>query len=279
MKQKFSLIILTIIGLYLISFASALIVDSDFVTLYPGQSGKVKVDVENTNNFDVEDVSVSLILSNVPFTVEGSSTEVIDNINNDDSESVSFNLRASSDIKPGDYNIPYEIVYNDEDGNQSKQNGSFGIRVSAKTDLDFVAETENNIIGQQGKINLEIVNRGLGQIKSVSVELNPQGFEAISTKKIFVGTIDPEDSDFVTYDVIFKSANPTASAIITYKDFDNKDQTQTVNLPIKAYTEDEAIQLGLIKKSNTGLYIGIVVLIIILWILWKIFRRKRKTKE
>ncbi len=271
-----------ILFLYLLGalhLASALIVDSDFATIYPGEEETIDLEVENNLNYDLKDVSVSLILSDVPFTSVGSSTEIIDDIDEDDDESASFRLRASSDAAPGDYSIPYEIRYENEDDNETIQRGTFGIRISARTDLDFLVEAENNIIGQQGQITLEIINKGLGEIKAVSVEIQPQGFRPISKEKVFLGNIDAEDSDTVNFDVLFTSANPTVTAIIKYKDFDNNDQTETVNLQTRAYTSEEAADLGLTQRSNFVFWIVIVVLLVIVWIIWRVIRKRRKNNS
>ena len=181
------------LAIFLINLVSAVIVDAEYVTLYPGEEGSVTLNIENNENFDIEDVRISLDLSDVLFTSIGTSTKDTDDLDEDDDDSVRFTLRPSTDITPGDYDIPYAIKYtnsNDDTKNNTEQ-GSFGVRVSAKTDIDFSAETRDvAILGKEGQISLEIVNRGLGEIKSVSVELFPQGFELLSSNKIFIGIID-----------------------------------------------------------------------------------------
>ena len=270
------------LAIFLINLVSAVIVDAEYVTLYPGEEGSVTLNIENNENFDIEDVRISLDLSDVLFTSIGTSTKDTDDLDEDDDDSVRFTLRPSTDITPGDYDIPYAIKYtnsNDDTKNNTEQ-GSFGVRVSAKTDIDFSAETRDvAILGKEGQISLEIVNRGLGEIKSVSVELFPQGFELLSSNKIFIGTIDSDDSDTAVFDVVYKSSNPTLSAKITYKDFDNMDQAETVDIPIKVYTQDQALQLGLIKKSNTIFYVLGILILLILWYVWKKIKKKRKKEE
>lgn len=263
------------------SLASAVIVDTGFVTIYPGESGNIDLDVENNERFDIEDVSISLNLNGMPFTTIGSSEKNIDEIDRNDDDSVEFELRASTDITPGDYNIPYAIKYtNAENTNETfEKTGSFGLRVSAKTDLDFAIETnEDAIVGHQGRIILEIINRGLGEIKSVSVEVIPQGFELTSKEKTFIGSIEGDDSDTASFNVIYRATNPTFSAKITYKDFDNEDQTQTLSMPLNVYTEEQALQRGLIQGPNYTIYIiiGIIVLAFLIYRLRKKRKRSRR---
>ena len=221
-------------------------------------------------------------MSGLLFTTIGSSEKDVDDIDKDDDEKVSFNLRASIDIPPGDYNIPYVLKYVNEE-NKSKdleKTGSFGLRVSAETDIDFVVDVQDNaIVGEVGEISLEIINKGLGEIKSVSVQIFPQGFELLSKEKIFVGTIDADDSDTATFDVIYKTTNPVLSAKVEYKDFDNKDQTETVNLSFKVYTKEKALELGILKKPNYIVYLVIGILIVAFIIHRILKKRKRKNRR
>ena len=146
-------------------------------------------------------------------------------------------------------------------------------------DIDFSVEVDGNaIIGQDGRISLEIINKGLGEIKSVSVQIFPQGFELLSGDKIFVGTIDPDDSDTATFDVIYKTTNPTLSAKVDYKDFDNQDQAETVNLGFKVYTREQALELGIINNPNYTAYIVIGILVVAFFIYRRIRKRRKKNR-
>jgi hypothetical protein len=297
MNSNLSLIAFALIFLYSISFislASALIVDADYVTIYPGQEGDVDLNIENNENFDIEEIIVRLDLSGkkefnslgvlvsetpaLPFSVVGSSSETIDDINEDDDDSVSFTLKANTDITPGDYNIPYTITYFEQGENEElTEEGSFGIRVSAKTELDFSVEVRDNaIVGEEGQISLEIINMGLGEIKSLSVQVTPQGFELLSKDKIFVGTIDSDDTDLATFDVIYTGISPVLKAKVTYKDFDNNDQVENINIPFKVYTREEALQKGIIQQSNTMIYLIIIIVLIAAWFVYRRIRKARK---
>lgn len=288
MKLQSLPIILMLMFLLSLNLASAIVVDADYITIYSGEEGKVSVDIKNNEAFDIEYVSVQILLATVlpdgtpislPFTIVGSSERNIDEINEDDDDTVSFTLKASTDILPGDYNILYMITYfNAEESNATvkQKTGSFGLRVSAKTDLDFAVEVnENAIANEAGKISLEIINKGLGEIKSLSVQIFPSGFELLSKDKIFIGSISADDTDIASFDVIYKSTSPTLSAKIEYKDFDNNAQTKTVSLPIKVYSKEKALELGLIKNPNYFPYIIGGGIIIIWYVIRKIKKRKK----
>ena len=277
-----------LLGMFLLvvltaNLVSALVVDANYVTMYAGEQKSVSLQIDNNENFDIEDVSVSLVLDKLPFSAVGSSEKDVDDLNEGDDDSVSFTLRASNDITPGDYNIPYVVKYKnaDEDGiNASLQKtGTFGLRVTAKTELSFTAETEKNVINEKGKVSLKIINSGLGEIRFVNVKINPQGFTLLSSNEEYIGTVASDDFETSSFDVIFNSGNANLNAQVTYKDFDNKEQTENVNIPLKVYTRDEALKLGIIQKSNTMLYSGIVVAAILIWFIYRKIRKARKNKN
>jgi hypothetical protein len=284
MKNKINLLILGIIGFVfiLINLTSAIIIDAEYITTYPGEQKDIKIEIENNLNYDIERISLLLNLENTPFTAIGNSEKNLEELDEGDDDKFIFTLKSSTDITPGDYNIYYKLKYiNAEDSNSSQEEktGSFGIRVSAKTDIDFSIETKEAIIGKKGEVSLKIINKGLGKIKFVSVQLFPEGFELLSSDKIYIGNIDSDDSDFANFDVIFKNSNSKLNAKIEYKNFDNEDSSKIISIPIKVYTQEEALQLGLINKNTTGLYIGIIIFILIIWFIYRKIRKIRKKNK
>jgi len=267
--------------LFTISFVSAMTVTTvNQGKLYPGEATGISIDVKNTLDDDVEDVSLILDLSTTSFIPIGSSEDNVDDINEGDTETFNFDIKASQDIKPGDYNIPYTITYNNGSLIQSKK-GVIGITVGAKTELSYSADTETPVIGQKGKVILKIVNTGFGDIKFVTVKLNPSGFNLLTSDDAYIGTVSSDDFETADFNVVFKDKNARLNAVVEYRDFDNRKITQSVDIPLNVYTNDEAIELGIIQKSNTTIYAGILLVLIIAWVVYRVIvkRRKRKHRE
>jgi len=262
---------------FLISFTSAaLLVDSDYVTTYPGQGESVTLEVENNIGYDLTDVSVQILLP-ATFSSVGSSQKTED-IDDGDSEKFTFEIKTSSSTVPGDYNIPYLISYKSENNNLTKEQGTFGFRVSAETDLEFSSDVSNAIVDQKGKVSIKIINRGLAEIKFINVKIVPNGFDLLSSEEQYIGSIASDDSDTATFDVLFKQKSASVTANIYYKDFDNQEQAKTITLPLKVYTQQEALNLGLIKKSYTWVYILVVAILIVLWLIYRAWKKARKKK-
>ncbi len=277
MKKAIGIAILAILTIFMmIGLASAVVIKNvDTETLIPGDSARIKIVVENILDDDIEDVSLSLDLTGLPLSSIGSTEDIIPDIESDDEEDFGFIIRASNNAIPGDYNIPYTLTYKNL---TTPKTGTIGITISANADLTFSIDSENPVIGRQGKISLKIVNKGMADARFVSLRILPSGYILLSRSDIYIGEINSDDFETENFDVVFNSANPLLTAIVEYTDFDNSVISKNVNIPVTVYSEEKAIELGIIKKSNAKLYLGIAVGIILIWIIWKRIAKRRKRK-
>ncbi|MEK6824702.1 MAG: hypothetical protein AABY02_02500, partial [Nanoarchaeota archaeon] len=263
--------ILALLALAVLSFqlASAMTINSVSVdNISPGTEGVIRIEVENTLNELAKDINLNLNFQGLPFIPVGSSSGGVDELKEDDEENFAFRIRASNDVAPGDYQIPYVLTFRINSGPQTRE-GSIGISVNAQPELSYSADIENPIVGRQSKINLKIVNKGLADARFVSVNLNPSGFTLLSEKEVYIGTVDSDDFETATFEVIFTSEKPKLTATVEYTDFDNSKKLDEVNLPTKVYTQEKAIELGIIQRNNWPIYIGVIVALVILWLIWR----------
>src|SRR3989338_2420149 len=110
MKKLF----LFLFSLLLIPLVNAQIAIQSFESspsnILPGEEVQLKMILENVGKDDIENILVSLDLSQVPFAPLGSSTEkVIDKIKDDNEETIYFNLIALPNAEPQIYKIPVKI--------------------------------------------------------------------------------------------------------------------------------------------------------------------------
>jgi hypothetical protein len=157
--------------------------------------------------------------------------------------------------------------------------GSIGLTVRAQPQISFSVDAETPVIGSEGKINLKIINKGFADARFVSIKIIPSGYTVLSEEEIYIGTVDSDDFETAVFDVIFKKQNPDFNAIFEYTDFDNQKKTQQISLPIKVYTKEKALELGIIKKSNTFFYMVLTAGIIILWIIFRSIRKRKRMKR
>lgn len=278
--NKITLGVASILALILVtSLSSAVTITSvNADTLAPGSEGTIRVSVENKLSDTAKDVSLSLEFTNLQFIPTSSSSDSFDELKENDDGQFTFQVRAANTITPGDYQIPYTLTY--EVNNQAvTKKGSIGITVRAQPQISFSTDVETPVIGSQGKINLKIVNKGFADARFVSVRITPSGFTLLSEDEIYIGTVSSDDFETANFDVIFKSSNPKLSGIVEYTDFDNDKKILALDESIQVYTKDKAIELGIIKKNNTPLYIGIVIAILVIWLVIRSIRKRRRIKK
>ena len=264
-----------------IGLASGVTIESvDTTVLTPGADGTITVIIENIFNEDIEDVSLQLRYENLPFSSIGSSDQSADEINEDDDEKFIFQVRMAPDARPGDYEIPYLLTYKISGSDELKtRQGTLGVRIAGSPELIFSISTENSIENKPGKISFKIVNKGFADARFVSVKVTSPDFLLLSEEEVCLGTVDSDDFETAEFDVVFDRNPAQFKAVIEYKDFDNNDKTESVNLPLTIYSQKQALELGIIKKNNAVLIIGIVILLIIGIIIWRMVKKRMRLRK
>ena len=273
------LVILGIILIANLGLVSAVIVKSVFVDgLIPGGEGTIRMEIENNFEDDVTDVSLRLNLINTPFTPVGNSEFGVDELRNGEEEDFVFKIKAANDITPGDYQIPYIMEFK-EDEEIRKREGTIGVMVQGTTELSFSISTNTPVIGKRGKIDLKIINKGFNDADFVSIKIFPAGFTLLSEDEIYVGTVDSDDFETATFDVIFNNERAKFVGVIEYRNFDNERIIENVEFPLIVYSEEKAIELGIVESNNLPIYLSSIVTLILVWILWRVWRRARRLKK
>ena len=279
MKSALKIVSIVLSFILLSNLASAVVVNSVEVSpMSPGQEGTIRIEIENTFNDKVEDVSLSLDFKDLLFIPIGTSEQSIDEIDENEEEIFAFAIRAANDITPGQYEIPYTIFYTLNNEEKSRT-GTLGVKVEAQPDLTFTIETTTPVVGSSGRISLKIINKGFFDARFVSVRVLPEDFTLLSENEVYIGEIASDDFDTANFNVVFKNTDAVFNAVVEYKDFDNNLIIKNVEIPLQVYTNEEAVSLGIITPSRTVIYIIVVVVIIILIILWRWLRKKQRLKR
>ena len=282
--MKTKIFFLVMIFLLFISSAYANSITISSVTSRPSEippGGRVEIGVrlDNQGNNDIKDISVGLDLSsnNLPFIPVGSAAKkVIEEIENDEFGNVEFTLISSPDAKPDTYKIPITISYKDAD-EIIEEKSVIGLIIEAVPVLEVaVEESEIFKVGQIGEVTVRFVNKGLGDIKFLSAELEKNaGYDILSGNNIYIGNVEPDDFETAGFKLRFKNRIGQLPLKVEYRDNKNKLFEQSFNLDFPLYSEKEAIELGLENKSRTGIYIAIIIAVV-LFFLYRRYRKRRK---
>jgi hypothetical protein len=278
MKFVLTLLLALILSL---TFVAAVTVDSvDVDSLTPGKEGVIRVIVENKEDVDLEDVTMNLIFAGIPFSPVGSSSESINELDEDDDEKFTFRIRVANNVAPGDYEIPYTIRYKEVDSDVTKKtSATIGVRVTGQPELVFSVSGENAIENSKGKVSLKIVNKGFSDARFASVRIVSNDFVLLSDEQVYIGTVDSDDFETAEFDVLFDRNPAIFRAVLEYKDFDNKDRTERVELPLTIYSKEDALRLGITKKSNGPAVLGLVLVLIIVISVWRTVKRRKRLRR
>lgn len=288
MKKTIAILMLGIYLFSLISMANALLIGSVSTSpneVAPGETSRVSITLKNNDNFDIEEVSTSLDFTNIPFAPHNSGSDyLISEILSGKSKSAEFDVVALNNAASGIYKIPVKIEYResgqaDETPNKIKTS-LISIMINSKPILDVSSEDGVLLKNQKNKVSLKIINKGLSDAKFLEINIQGNSYVTIiSQSKVYIGDVDSNDFQTADFDIFFKTNAPnsiTLPATIVYKDISNKEYTETMEVKLKAYSNEQAVQLGLIQKSYTWLIVLVVIIAIIIFFIVRVILKRRK---
>ena len=295
MKNIFTIgtLVTLLLVLTLLPLTYALVVESIVIEpreIQAGESATVEIGLKNNGDITLEDVSVTLDLSTVPFAPSDLSSEFsIEEIQKGKIKYARFKVVALNSAQPDIYKIPLKISYREEDqveGQPFTKNSLMSLSVSSQPSISLNAEESFVIKNQNNDVTIKLVNKGLGEIKFLEVTIkNTPYVTFLSPNTIYIGDLSSDDFDSVDMKLFVKNDAPskiTVPVTIIYKDPLNKEYQDESTIPLTVYTEDEAIKLGLVEKRYTVELGIIIVLLVVFYLLYRYIRRtlrKRAGKE
>ncbi|MSR86519.1 hypothetical protein EXS74_03940 [Candidatus Woesearchaeota archaeon] len=244
-------------------------------TVQPGEDLELRLDLDNIGDDDIDDIVVSIDLSNVPFApIESSTEKVIDTIRNGDEESVSFQLVALSSAEAQTYKIPVTITYEN-----TTKTSLISLEVVTDASLDLLLESSDLVVeGEQGDVTIKIINEGLNQIKFLQITLlESSDYEILSPPSLYIGEIDTGDFETEEFTIIPTSQDPELSFKLEYRDANNKEFTEEKQITVKVYSTEQAAELGLVKQGNSMTWI--LILVVLALGIWVYIKRKKQKKN
>ena len=211
----------------------------------------------------------------MPFIPKGSSSsKSISELFAHETSVVEFSLVAYPSADSKLYKIPLTIKYTDDKGFNYTKSELIGISINTKPELLVTLEnTELNKQVVEGKITINLINKGLNDIKFVTVTLLPtEEYDTLSASNIiYVGNIDSDD--FETADFKIKTNNITDKTTIKAK-IEYRDAFNTI------HESQESILLLLQEpqQQKNGIITKIIIGVLIVGIIIYFVLRKKKQR-
>ncbi|MBU0461761.1 MAG: hypothetical protein KJ574_04205 [Nanoarchaeota archaeon] len=268
--------------------------------IVPGTPAKVDIIIKNLADSYMQDITVKLDLTfsqyasqitsitdassyfdALPFAPLKSTTEKrISRIAPGGTAIVSYDLMAYPDATSRIYKVPIIITYYDEVETLYTKNDVIGLVVGDVPDLDIILESSDVYAGgSAGTLTVKFVNKGITDIKFLNVQLLPNSdYEITSADTDYVGNVDSDDYETAEFKIFLKSSAKDKVSIpikVMYKDANNNDYSKEMTLELKLLSAEER---GVKQGSSLTLVIAILIILVVAWIVYKRWEKKKKAK-
>jgi len=213
-------------------------------------------------------VRVQMKLGGVPLAPIGSTDEkTIEAIGKNEKAKVMFDLIGEPDGEAGIYKVPLYYSYFDNLGNGYSRNNSIGLMVGSEPDLSVnIDSTTIYQPGKMGEVTVKIVNKGVSDIKLLNVKLaESNSYKILSPNEVYVGNIDSDDyetADFTLFVEKTKDKKAVLPIRLEYKDANNMEYLEIIDLELPLYGASEAKKFGFVKGNGTmGMFIMLVIVV------------------
>jgi hypothetical protein len=241
----------------------------------PGQIFNVTLKFRNAGKIAVKNLDVSFDLPEGTFSTIGTGAKKrVDFIPSEETEIVSFQMASDTSTAVKVYNVPVTLSYQDERNKQYTDTAKISLVVNAKPEISLsVDSTKFTTKTSPGTVSLKIVNKGVVNMKYVSVKLvETPDYEVLSsTNEAYVGNLDSDDFETVDFTIKPKVAEPRLKVQMEFKDPYNMDYTESYDLPLRIIT---AAELG-----NGGTPWGMIILGLAVVggvVYWRVRRKKKR---
>ncbi|MBI2657149.1 hypothetical protein HYX08_00470 [Candidatus Woesearchaeota archaeon] len=253
----------------------------------PGSKTKLTILMKNYATSLLKDVKVTLDLGksgdeSTPFSPIGSTNEkVIYYMEPQSTKSMEFELLVDPDAASKSYKIPVSIRYYDSLNKNYNKSNIVTIVVGGEPDVSVYVDSSTVYKAKSaGEITVKIVNKGLPDMKFVNVRLaNSSKYRIISPSEVYIGNIDSDDyetADFKLYIERTSDKKLVLPLAVDYKDANNKNYKNVVNLELPLYSSSEAKKLGLSEGNGSFTWVILIVLAVAGFFGYRYWKKRRK---
>ncbi|MBI1935232.1 hypothetical protein HYS31_02225 [Candidatus Woesearchaeota archaeon] len=253
----------------------------------PGSKAKLGLVIRNYATSLLKNVKVVLDLGesgdeSTPFSPIGSTNEkVLSYIEPQSSKTVEFELLTDPDASSKSYKIPISLRYSDSTGRNFSKSNIITLVVGDAPDISVGIESSALYTAKSaGEVTVKIVNKGLPDIKFVNARLETSDkYRIISPAEVYIGNIDSDDYETADFRIFAEKTSEKKLVLplsIQYKDANNKDYRENVNLELPLYSSSEARKLGLKEGNGRLWWIILIVLIVGGFFGYRYWKKRRK---
>ena len=230
----------------------------------PGSSAEMTMTLENLANSNFKNIDVNLDVADIPVAPRETSRKRITSIGPGEAKNVTFTIDTDGDADNQLYNMPIEINYQNQAGQELSVTETTGVNIGGFPNIDVdIDESDIRTSGQRGTVTFRILNKGEGQARFVEVHLQESDqYEVLSEDSIYLGSMIADDYQTAEFDLYVKDTeNLEMPVTVDYRDGDGG-QTEEFNVERTLYSSSELQRYGM-SQSGSLLVPGLVVLLLL----------------
>jgi len=246
----------------------------------PGGTVPLEIKLKNEGDSPLRDIFVRINLSDVPFyPINSISEKKIYLINSGEEGIINFDIMASPAATCQPYKVPMTLSYKTLGGTQYTKLSYLTIVVGSAPEI--VVDIESSEImtsGKTGSVTFNIINKGLTNIKFLTITLKEGDYDIISPPEIYIGNLDSDDFDTAEFKIYTNKQGTTLplNIAISYRDSNNGLHQEEKTLLLRLYTSEELGKFQLVPAQNNTWLIVIIIAVVVIG--YWIYRRRKKRK-
>ena len=256
-------------------------VDTDPDDLEPGRIAELEITVKNNayslfRNLEAK-VETGGTVPIVPYQM--TNQQSLRQLNSGEAYIFSYFIIVDESASAGVYEVPFVLSYEDELGTSYEVNQSFGLLISSTTDLEFnLEEFDTFRKGSKGDVVVSVSNTGASELKFMTLSvLESDSYVVLGSTKEYLGNVDSDDFETSTFEVYALEDEVDLQLQVDYKNAYNEEYTESINLSLPIYTEEEIAMYGL--STNGSGYGNIWIYLVLVLFVYFAFKGWRKEKK
>ncbi len=247
----------------------------------PGEHGALTLIFSNEGNTVLEDITVTMNLSNLPeiSPVRTGTEFVIRNLAPKETGDVTFQFILAPDAIIKVYKLPMTLEYADARGEKYEKITYTSIVADAEPEYILnLEETDVFEKKQRGNIVISLSNIGVSDINYATLTMKENEYYTIlSPDAVYLGNLESDDfetAQFTVYTNTYQETIPL-EFVLFYKNNYNQNYEENITLQMKLFTNDEAKKYGFTQTSKSWMILVVAIVCGAVWYYWKYRRRKK----
>lgn len=241
----------------------------------PGSSSEMNITLENQANSNFRNIDVSLKVDELPVAPQETSRKRISSIGPQESETASFTLNVDQDAENQLYQMPIEITYQNQAGQEFTTTQTTGVSVGGYPNIDVAIDESDIRSAGRGTVTLRILNRGEGQARFAEVGLEESDqYEILSQDSIYLGTMIADDYQTAEFELYVEEGDTLEIPVTVDYRTGEGDQTETFTVEREMYSSSE---LQRYTGGNGGL--PIIPILVVVGLIGGVYYWRKRRKE